>query len=114
MIDGLENARFLPFVRAARNALKFRRQTGTSMSDLLRTGLAMRRDQDLTWAQVALAANAPMLTKAAMVDGHPEVGILPTGQVVGAIDSLPTVADLLADIERDALAVLARWPGGAH
>ena len=57
----------------------------------------MQRDQDLTWAQVAMAANAPMLTKAAMVDGHPEVGILPTGQAVGAIDELPTVAELLGD-----------------
>ncbi len=114
MIDGLENARFLPFVGAARNALKFRKQTKTSLPDLVRTGLAMRRDQDLTWAQVALAANAPMLTKAAMVDGHPEVGILPTGQVVGAIDTLPSVAELLADIERDALAVLASLNSGGH
>lgn len=112
MIDGLENARFLPFVGAARNALKFRKQTGTSLPDLIRTGLAMRRDQDLTWAQVALAANAPMLTKAAMVDGHPEVGILPTGQVVGAIDTIPTVADLLAEIERDALSVLSMLAAG--
>ena len=30
----------------------------------------MRRNQDLTWAQLALAANAPMLIKATMVDGQ--------------------------------------------
>ena len=59
----------------------------------------MRKDQELTWAQVALAANAPMMTKAAMVDGDAEVGILPTGQVVGAIDELPTVAELLESID---------------
>ena len=50
----------------------------------------MKRNQDLTWSQVALAANAPMLIKATMVDGKPEVGILPTGQVTGVVDELPT------------------------
>jgi len=86
--------------------------TGTSLRDLLRTGLAMRRDQDLTWAQVAMAANAPMLTKAAMVDGRPEVGILPTGQAVGAIDTLPTVAELLDSIESQARAPSPASPDG--
>ncbi len=55
----------------------------------------MKRGSDLTWSQVAMAANAPMLTRATMVDGHPEVGILPTGQGVGAIDDLPSCAELV-------------------
>ncbi len=111
MIDQLESATLSRFPRAALNALRFRSQTGTSLLDLIRTGLSMKQDQDLTWAQVALAANAPMMTKAAMVDGRPEVGILPTGQVVGSIDDLPTVAELLAQMESDALATLARNGG---
>ncbi len=53
----------------------------------------MRKSQDLTWAQLAMAANAPMLIKAALVDGRDEVGVLPTGQVTGVVDELPTVAD---------------------
>jgi NAD(P)H-dependent flavin oxidoreductase YrpB (nitropropane dioxygenase family) len=110
MIDALEKSPgLLRFPRAAANALKFRKQTGVSLSDLARTGLAMKKDQELTWSQVALAANAPMLTREAMVDGHPEVGILPTGQVVGAIGALPTVADVLADIESGARAALSRF-----
>ena len=60
------------------------------------------------WSQVALAANAPMLIKATMVDGKPEVGILPTGQVTGVIDELPTVAELLDRIEAEAEATLKR------
>jgi len=109
MIDGLERTPVpLRFPRAAANALRFLRTTGTSLPSLLRTGRDMHRDQDLTWSQVALAANAPMLTKAAMVDGRPEVGILPTGQVVGVITELPTVAELLERIEADALASLER------
>ena len=69
-------------------------------------GLRMKRNQGLTWSQVALAANAPMLTKAALVDGQPDSGVLPTGQVAGSIDELPTVAELVARIEDEALACL--------
>jgi NAD(P)H-dependent flavin oxidoreductase YrpB (nitropropane dioxygenase family) len=99
VVDQLEEASLLTRLpRAAANALRFRKLTGTSLRDLLKEGLAMRKNQDLTWSQLAMAANAPMLTKAAMVDGHPEVGILPTGQVVGEIDELPTVAELVERI----------------
>ena len=65
-----------------------------------------RKSQDLTWSQLAMAANAPMLIKASMVDGRPEVGILPTGQGIGVIDELPTVAELLERIIAEAEATL--------
>jgi NAD(P)H-dependent flavin oxidoreductase YrpB (nitropropane dioxygenase family) len=109
VIDELEKASSLTKLpKAALNALRFRSLTGTPLRALLQEGLAMRRSQDLTWSQLAMAANAPMLTKAAMVDGHPEVGILPTGQVVGEIDSLPTVAEVIERIVSEAEQVLAR------
>ena len=109
MIDELEKASVLTrFPKAAANALRFRAQTGVSLQDLARTGLAMKKDQDLTWSQVAMAANAPMLTKATMVDGRPEVGILPTGQVAGVIDDLPTVAEVVEGIVDEARATLER------
>ncbi len=112
MIDALEKSPgLLRFPRAATNAVKFGRQAGVSLPALARTGLEMRRDQDLSWAQMALAANAPMMTKAAMVDGDPGVGILPTGQVVGVIDDLPPVAELLASIISEADAALTRLAG---
>ena len=68
----------------------------------------MRRSQGLTWSQVALAANAPMLTRATMVDGHLEVGILPTGQGVGVIDDLPTCAEVVERTVNEATEVLDR------
>lgn len=98
--------------RAAWNAWRFRKLTGTTMRALLREGRAMRRAQELTWAQVAMAANAPMLTRATMVDGRLESGILPSGQVVGSIDSLPTVAEVIATVVADAEATLRRLEGG--
>jgi NAD(P)H-dependent flavin oxidoreductase YrpB (nitropropane dioxygenase family) len=109
MIEALEKSPGLVrFPRAAANAVSFARSAGVSLPELARTGLQMRKDQELTWAQVALAANAPMMTKASVVDGDAEVGILPTGQVVGAIEDLPPVAELLARIMDEADATLTR------
>ncbi|MDE3203788.1 MAG: nitronate monooxygenase [Acidobacteriota bacterium] len=98
----------LVMARAAGNALRLRRLTETSLGGLVREGLAMKRNGELTWAQVAMAANAPMLTRATMVEGRLEAGILPTGQVTGLIDELPTVAELIESIVEQARATLAR------
>ncbi|HEX2063426.1 MAG TPA: nitronate monooxygenase, partial [Acidimicrobiales bacterium] len=98
--------------RAALAAWRFRKVTGTSVRDLLREGWAMKRNQGLTWSQVALAANAPMLIRATMVEGRPEVGVLPTGQVTGVVDEVPTVAELLARIRAEAESTLKRLGAG--
>jgi NAD(P)H-dependent flavin oxidoreductase YrpB (nitropropane dioxygenase family) len=108
-IERLERATGIGrMLRALGHAWAFRRLTGASWWALLKEGWAMRQKQQLTMGQMALAASAPMLTKAALVDGRPEVGILPTGQIVGSIDELPTVAELITRIIDEADAVLAR------
>ncbi len=107
VIDKLESAGVLALPRAAANAFKFRKLTGTSLPDLLREGLAMKKSQNLSWSQLAMAANAPMLTKATMVDGELDVGILPTGQGVGVIAELPTSAEVLQKVMAEAEAALA-------
>ncbi len=71
----------------------------------------MKEGNELTWSQVVMAANAPMMTKAALVDGRTDVGVLPTGQVVGVIDELPTVAELIGRIVAEANATLERLTG---
>ncbi|MBW2225014.1 MAG: nitronate monooxygenase [Deltaproteobacteria bacterium] len=109
LIDQLEKANPLTrFPRAALNALSLMKVTGTSLPELLEEGMAMKQNQELTWAQLAMAANAPMLTKASMVDGRVEAGILPTGQITGVIDEIPTVAELLQRIIAEAEATLER------
>ena len=109
LIDQLEKANLLTrFPRAALNALSLMRVTGTSLPELLEEGIAMKQNQELTWAQLAMAANAPMLTKASMVDGRVEAGILSTGQIAGVIDEIPTVAELLQRIMAEAEATLQR------
>jgi len=104
VIENLERTGLLQLPRAGLNALKFRKLTGTSMGDLLKEGLNMKKNQDLTWAQVAMAANAAMLTRASMVEGKLEVGILPTGQCVGVVDDLPTCDELISRIVGEASA----------
>ena len=109
LIDQLERANPVTrFPRAALNALSLMKVTGTSLPELLEEGMAMKQNQELTWAQLAMAANAPMLTKASMVDGRVEAGILPTGQIAGVIDEIPTVAELLRRIIAEAEDTLER------
>ena len=109
LVDKLLRSSFITRLpRAVSNALAFRRLSGVTVGDLAREGRAMRRNQDLTLAQVAMAANAPMLIKAALVDGDAEVGVLPTGQVTGVLDDVPSVAELIERIVADAAATLRR------
>jgi NAD(P)H-dependent flavin oxidoreductase YrpB (nitropropane dioxygenase family) len=109
LIDALEKSNaLLGLLRSAGHAWKFRELTGTSMVALLKEGLAMKKSQELTYGQMAMSASAPMLTRASMVEGRPEVGILPTGQVAGVIDELPTVREVIERIVREAEATLGR------
>lgn len=109
VIDGLEHSGWLRRLwRAALNALAFQRTTGESVPGLIREAWAMRSSGHLTLSQTLMAANAPMMTRACMVDGRQDVGILPTGQVTGAISELPSVAELLAEIAAEAEATLQR------
>lgn len=87
---------------AARNAVRFRKLTGLSLPDMMREGLAMRRNNDLTWSQVLMAANTPMLLRAGLVEGNTDASVLASGQVVGMVDDLPTVAELVDGMVADA------------
>ena len=108
LINQLESGRgkILALPRAAINALKFRAMTKVSLRSMLSEGLAMRKSMDLTYTQMLMAANTPMLLKAALVDGRVESGVMASGQVVGIIDDLPTCAELIERIMTQAEAVL--------
>ena len=98
-------------LRALRNALAFQRLSGTPWRSLVTEGLAMRRNHGLSWSQVLMAANTPMLLRAAMVEGNPQLGVMSSGQVVGVIDDLPSVAALIDGIVAQAEATLHRLQG---
>ncbi len=113
LINDLESThgRIWTFPRALRNAWAFRRMTGIPLRDMAREGLAMRKSMGLTWTQTLMAANTPMLLKAALVDGKVESGVMASGQVVGVIDDLPTCQELIDRIVAEADAVLEDLAG---
>ena len=71
----------------------------------------MRRGTGLTWRQVLMAANTPVLLRATMAEGRPEAGLMPSGQVAGLIDDLPSCAELIARIVAEAERRLALLGG---
>jgi NAD(P)H-dependent flavin oxidoreductase YrpB (nitropropane dioxygenase family) len=74
---------------------------------MLTEGRAMKAGNEMSWLQVVMAANTPMFLKAALVDGRTDSGVMASGQVVGVVDDLPTVAELIDRIMAEADAILA-------
>ncbi|WP_329443661.1 NAD(P)H-dependent flavin oxidoreductase [Streptomyces canus] len=103
LVESLETtSRARTLLRAGRHAAAFRRLSGLTWRQLLHDGLAMRHGKDLTWSQVLLAANTPMLLRSAMVDGRTDLGVMASGQVAGVIDDLPSCAELVERIMKEA------------
>ena len=91
------------FAAAVRNAAKFKKMSQMTWASMLRDGMAMRHGKDLTWSQVIMAANTPMLLKAGLVDGNNDAGVLASGQVTGIIDDLPSCEELIDSIVSEAI-----------
>ncbi|MEU8698191.1 nitronate monooxygenase [Streptomyces sp. NPDC048680] len=112
MVDALERSgRAASLLRAVRHASAFRKESGASWPQLIRDGLAMRHGKELTWSQVLLAANTPMLLKASLVEGRTDIGVMASGQVAGLIEDLPSCAELVERIMNEASAALKSLPG---
>jgi len=94
--------------RSARNAVAFRGVSGMGWREMLRQGRDMRRGSGLSWGQVLMAANTPVLLRAAMVDGRTDLGLMSSGQVAGLIDDLPSCAELIESIMAEAGHTLER------
>ncbi len=109
LLHGLERGGPLRMLwMAIRNAFALRRETGATLSELLRSGFAMRENEKLSNAQMILAANAPILARIAMRDGDPARGYLPSGSVAGMIDDRPSCDALIRRIVREAEETLER------
>jgi NAD(P)H-dependent flavin oxidoreductase YrpB (nitropropane dioxygenase family) len=109
LVERLDRAgRLTGFLRSARNAAAFHGVSGLSWPELIRQGRAIHRSSELTWGQVLMAANTPMLLRAAMVDGRPDLGLMSAGQVAGLIDDLPSCAELITRIMTEATECLGR------
>jgi NAD(P)H-dependent flavin oxidoreductase YrpB (nitropropane dioxygenase family) len=112
LVDRLERAgRLTGLLRAAGNAAAFRGASGLSWREMISQGRGMRRDSELTWGQVLMAANTPVLLRTAMVDGRPDLGLMSSGQVAGLIGDLPSCAELIETIMTEAGDCLDRLEG---
>ncbi|MFE6679094.1 NAD(P)H-dependent flavin oxidoreductase [Streptomyces sp. NPDC057729] len=112
LVDTLERSgRAASLLRALRHASAFRKESGASWPRLVRDGLAMRHGKELTWSQVLMAANTPMLLNASMIDGRTDLGVMASGQVAGLIDDLPSCAELVDRIMAEAQATLKTLSG---
>ena len=89
-------------VGALRSGLAYRKLSGASLPDLVRSAFAMRRNERLSRSQMLMAANAPMLARKAMREGDPVNGYLPSGTVAGVIDDRPSCAELIERIVAEA------------
>ncbi|MFJ6567130.1 NAD(P)H-dependent flavin oxidoreductase [Streptomyces sp. NPDC091292] len=112
LVRSLEQAgRTRTLARAVRHAAGFRKLSGLSWARMVRDGLAMKHGRELTWSQVLLAANTPMLLRASMVEGRTDLGVMAAGQVAGVIEDLPSCEELISRIVREAVEVRDRLTG---
>ena len=102
-LAALENASALGLlVRALINGWRFKSHMDSSLFDLLKSAWQMASQTDLTLGQTLMAANAPMIIQKAMVEGLPDEGVLPSGQIAGLIDDLPGCGELIERIVTEA------------
>jgi NAD(P)H-dependent flavin oxidoreductase YrpB (nitropropane dioxygenase family) len=104
LVEKLENGTPIRGLTAAvRNAAKFKHMSGMTWKSMIQDGMAMRHGKEMTMAQVVMAANTPMLLKAGLVEGNTDAGVLASGQVAGILEDLPSCAELIDSIVREAV-----------
>ncbi|HET7073358.1 MAG TPA: nitronate monooxygenase [Mycobacterium sp.] len=104
LVERLESgSRARGFAAAVGNAAKFKKMSRMTWRSMIADGMAMRHDKEMTWSQVVMAANTPMLLKAGLVEGNTKAGVLASGQVAGILDDLPSCAELIDSVVHDAI-----------
>ncbi|MEV6609684.1 nitronate monooxygenase [Kutzneria sp. NPDC051319] len=113
LVNQLERSgRFRSLLGALANARKFKALTGMSLRTMIGDGLRMKHGRELSWSQVIMAANTPMLLRSGLVQGNTDAGVLAAGQVVGVLSDLPSCEELITGIVAQATAVIDGLAGG--
>ncbi|MFE1859672.1 NAD(P)H-dependent flavin oxidoreductase [Streptomyces anandii] len=102
------HGRVRALAEAVRRAAALRGVSGLTWRAMVRDGREMRHGREMSWAQVLLAANTPVLLRSAMVDGRTDLGVMSAGQAAGVIDDLPSCAELVERIMDEAKEVMRR------
>ena len=107
-IDKLESAG--PMGRlliALKSAWKWKQQTGMSVGHMLGVFRQALKEDPGAVSQTVMSANQPVLLQRSMVEGYPDEGILPSGQVAAAIGKLESCEELIKGIAAEAEQCLA-------
>lgn len=87
---------------ALQSAWAWKSATDMTTSHMLKLLWQGIKEDPAAVSQLVMAANQPILLQHSMVDGRPNQGILPSGQVAAAIDNLPSVEQLINHITAEA------------
>lgn len=105
------SGRIAMWLRAMEAGLEMKRQSNMSWSDVLQAARGMTSHGEMPLSQAMMAAAAPILIQRAVVSGDAENGLMATGVVAGRLTDLPSCAELIADIMRDAEGRLSALTG---
>ncbi len=105
------SGRIAMWLRAMEAGLEMKRQSNMSWSDVLQAARGMTSHGEMSLSQAMMAAAAPILIQRAVVSGDAENGLMATGIVAGRLTDLPSCAELIADIMRDAEGRLSALTG---
>ncbi|QUQ66411.1 NAD(P)H-dependent flavin oxidoreductase [Kutzneria sp. CA-103260] len=113
LVDRLERTgRLRSLLGALANARKFKALTGLSWRTMVGDGRRLKHGRELSWSQVLMAANTPMLLRSGLVQGRTDAGVLAAGQVVGVLRDLPSCEELITGIVAQATTVIDGLAGG--
>ena len=102
-INHLERASAFGRLRIALgSAWSWKQQTGMSLGHMAAVFIRALREDPAALSQVVMAANQPVLLLRSMVDGVPDEGILPSGQVAAAIGELLSCREVIEGIANEA------------
>ena len=86
------------FFISLKSAWKYKQISQASLGDIVKSFFAMLRGDDLSISQTIMAANSPAVIQKAMVEGNPDQGAMPSGQVAGIIKEIPSCENLVKEI----------------
>ena len=110
-IQQLEGASAFGRLRIALlSAWHWKQQTGMTLGHMCKVFAQAIKEDPNALSQVVMSANQPVLLQRSMVEGKPDEGILPSGQVAATIDSLLSVAELIDEIAQQAETCLLTLP----
>ena len=113
LVNRLERSgRVRSLLGALANARRFKALTGLNWRTMIGDGRRLKHGRELSWSQVVMAANTPMLLRTGLVQGRTDAGVLAAGQVVGVLKDLPSCEELITGIVTQAREVIDGLAGG--